>query len=84
MDKKTFDVEYPAGHSYEEQWEQADIYCVNCGTKQVWVEEGEGDYYAGPRYLCTGCGVAWSYNGFSLAESCPEDRQRIRKIRGEE
>lgn len=29
--------------------------CPNCGDRKVWVEGGDGDYYVGPAYVCTGC-----------------------------
>jgi transposase-like protein len=48
-------VRYEAGHSYVERWELSKMYCPNCADGCVWVERGEGDFYAGPQYLCTKC-----------------------------
>jgi hypothetical protein len=52
--------EYPAnghysGHHYVETWESTSLFCPRCGKQAVWKQEGEGDYYLGPEYLCTEC-----------------------------
>lgn len=32
-----------------------DYYCPKCGTKDVYVEFGDGDYYNGPDFICKSC-----------------------------
>lgn len=53
--KKTVTVLYPAGHSRKSTYKQTDWYCLKCGKKEVWVEDGIGDIYEGPEYICTSC-----------------------------
>lgn len=50
-------VHYKLGHSYDFEYEKTELFCPNCGSKSVWVEQGEGDYYSGPTHVCTNC---WS------------------------
>ena len=33
----------------------ADKHCPECGEKEVWREDCEGDYYLGPDYYCAAC-----------------------------
>ena len=47
---------YGTSHYYTHGWEHTDFYCPSCGKQEVWVEDGPGDYYAGPDYLCRVCG----------------------------
>lgn len=43
-------------HSYSHSFIPAlDIFCPQCGQSQVWVEDGPGDYYAGPTHYCLAC-----------------------------
>ena len=42
-------------HHYIQEYSKTKYYCVNCGAKDVWVEDGEGDYYVGPDYICLAC-----------------------------
>jgi hypothetical protein len=36
-------------------YEKDSYYCPQCGQLTVWVEHGHGDYYLGPKFLCTSC-----------------------------
>lgn len=57
----TFEVKYEAGHSYVEKWKvEQDLFCPHCGAKEVWCENGDGDYYEGPNHLCKACGALWT------------------------
>lgn len=47
--------EYVGSHHYVERWEKCDYFCPNCGKKEVWEEQGGGDYYAGVDYVCVAC-----------------------------
>lgn len=42
---------------------QSEMHCPGCGTKGIWCECGEGDYYQGPTYWCNpadgGCNETW-------------------------
>ena len=38
-----------------ETMNSTDLYCPECGEQRVMVENGEGDYYAGPTHLCLVC-----------------------------
>jgi len=42
-------------HHYIKEYEKCNYYCRNCGNKNVWEEQGEGDYYEGCDYICTSC-----------------------------
>lgn len=39
----------------KEIWEQVDLYCPTCGSKPVWQEQTDDDYYIGKDHLCTKC-----------------------------
>lgn len=58
-------VKYEAGHSYAKEWEPTDHFCPGCGTKAVWHETCDGDYYVGEDYLCRHCGALFTmqYSG---------------------
>ena len=32
-----------------------EICCPNCGTRNIWKENGDGDYYEGPNHYCKKC-----------------------------
>ena len=51
--------EYPNSHHYIEEFNKTNIFCPSCATQNVW-EANEGDYYAGPEYLCTECSVSFN------------------------
>lgn len=47
-----------------EDYEKSNFYCPLCGQKEVWRQEGMGDYYNGSDYICIYCG------GQSLLDGC--------------
>lgn len=67
-------------HSCTREYSFVDIFCPTCGAKQVWEEQGGGDYYVGEEYLCLGCGAT-----FNLPTVGPADKyamQRVIQLRG--
>ena len=51
----------------EDEWEQTEMYCVDCGMFGVWVGVYHDDYYEGATHLCTNCGCVWSFKGTNNA-----------------
>lgn len=35
--------------------EKQDLFCPSCGKKELYREDGEGDYYLGSQYFCHSC-----------------------------
>ena len=35
--------------------DDTELFCPFCGVKSVKTERGDGDYYAGPAFVCTSC-----------------------------
>lgn len=60
-------------HSYTTPWEPTTVTCPRCKSIQVWCESGEGDYYDGPKYMCTECGSWFYYKGYELINEDPYD-----------
>ena len=57
-------IKYKAGHIIDREWGYCDdLFCINCGEKKVYGEEGEGDYYVGVEYVCVGCGAEFTLQG---------------------
>lgn len=96
MDKKTITVDYYSKHgdrydwthSIKSEWEKQDEinFCPNCGVQgHIWEELGEGDYYQGPEYICSNCGVSFTaptYHVITRAKCCP-DTQTLDALRSE-
>lgn len=58
--------------AYREMKILTELYCPNCGKRDVWVEDGDGDYYAGPDYGCKACNHCFNMPyGPSIDESFP-------------
>lgn len=55
--------EYPGSHHYYQNYEKTDCFCPNCGSQEVWQEQGAGDYYLGEQWLCTACSSKWTMQG---------------------
>jgi len=56
MKKININVQYEAGHSYNEEWQLTEYHCPSCGSKQVWNNNsGGGDMYVGEKLRCNGC-----------------------------
>jgi len=48
-------LEFKGSHHYEQDYRKSDMYCPSCGEKDIWENEGHGDYYLGTDYICTAC-----------------------------
>ena len=46
--------EFP-NHHYFDEYEKCDLFCPNCGIKEVWQEQSSGDYYVGEDFICVAC-----------------------------
>ena len=90
--EKTFDVNYyntskSTGekiwtHKYTEKWESLDLFCPNCGKKDVWHSAEEGDYYMGELYLCTNCDYRFYLpSGVNPVTGDDSDEQRLSAIK---
>lgn len=55
-ERVTLDVQYEAGHSYQESYQLCELFCLHCGAHTVWQEQSAGDYYVGERFICATCG----------------------------
>ncbi len=40
-------------------FEKTEYFCLKCGSKSVWKDEGSEDYYAGCPLICTACSYYW-------------------------
>lgn len=55
--------EYPGKHHYFDEFEKTEYFCPQCGAKEVWQEQGAGDYYVGEDWICTACSSIWKMIG---------------------
>lgn len=55
MERKQLNIKYERGHSYDEWYQKTNLFCPNCGTKNVWFEDNGGDYYVGEAHYCLSC-----------------------------
>lgn len=62
-------------HHYWGEFEKTHMHCPNCGASEVFVEQGEGDYYQGPNHVCTACSF-W----FTMPSGRLSDEASQRKI----
>lgn len=44
-----------------EGWKKEDYYCPYCGLQTICVEDSEGDYYVGPKYVCYTCAGSFTF-----------------------
>lgn len=72
-------VDY-GSHQYTEPWEKTDLYCLNCGEKDLWVCNDGGDYYHGETHMCLSCEHSFSLPGYP-SDPSDLDEQRLRQIR---
>lgn len=92
---KTFDVNYyrylhseeplrtqtrQFSHKYTETWELTENFCPCCGKREVWLEQGGGDYYVGQQYICMACDSTFHMPN---SQKCTDDadRQRLERLR---
>jgi transposase-like protein len=77
-----FEVAYYIGgefsHKYEEEWLKTDLFCPSCGENRVYDEQGMGDYYVGPQFLCAACGASF-FLPFGPEER-PDDTQDVQRL----
>lgn len=78
-----FKVKYESGHTHFETWEiEPNFFCPNCGAKEVWSNNDDGDYYEGNDYLCKSCGTLWTMPTFKINnEKDWQVTQRLNAIR---
>jgi len=68
--------EIKIGSRRTEEWTLTPYYCPHCAAKTVWEAE-DGDYYAGPEFLCTTCAGAFYSPEASNREEEPGVKERI-------
>lgn len=62
---KTFEIIYYSrpgrteSHRYTESWATTQWHCPSCGQKQVWENQGGGDYYVGCKLICIACAFSF-------------------------
>ncbi len=74
--------EYATHHYFTEYELNSELYCPNCGKKEVWTEQSEGDYYTGATNLCLHCEHYFSIQGPSTIES-PNRRRILDQLRAQ-
>jgi len=88
MNEIRFDVNYYANfpkprhfsHKYGETWKKVELFCPNCGTRNVWEEQSGGDYYVGCELACTACANHFTIQGPYEGVS-DQDKQRMEHLR---
>ena len=82
MDRVELAVKYALGHAYTETWQrQPELHCPACGEKEVWEDQGGGDYHVGAQLLCSACEASFHIPlGWAPTRSA-EDAQRLAVIR---
>lgn len=73
-------IEYPAGHSRTEKWSPTELFCPFCGKRNVWAEDGDGDYYTGVEYICLDCSCSHSQQG-PWAQNVYRDEKILKTLR---
>lgn len=48
-------IKYDAGHTRETEYIKSEVFCPNCGEKEVYNENDVGDVYEGVTHLCVRC-----------------------------
>lgn len=46
--------------NHTKTYEKTNHYCPSCGKRETWTDNGAGDYYEGPTFLCTNCEIAFT------------------------
>lgn len=59
--------EYPT-HHYVDEYLKGSVFCPHCGKQDVWEEQGDGDYYCGPDYICASCGDCFTMQDSGISE----------------
>lgn len=53
-------INYRLGHTYTFSYEKTEYHCPSCGTKEVWEDQGDGDYYEGSTLYCRKCAFSFT------------------------
>ena len=53
--RKTVYATYSWGKRKEILFYWDEMYCPECGSRGMWMNEDEGDYYLGPDFFCGKC-----------------------------
>ncbi len=56
-------LEYRDSHHYDCVYEKLDMFCPNCGQREVWHDLRGGDYYVGKSHVCTACDHGFTIQG---------------------
>lgn len=68
MNRKQLTIKYEAGHSYTSWFEKTEIYCPNCGKRDVWKNDDGGDHYVGEDYYCLDCNSEFNLPRLSVPD----------------
>ena len=79
--KKTVYANYSWGKREEILFYWEDMYCPECGSKGMWMNDDEADYYLGPYFFCGKCRSA---GHISFGESDYKPFESIFDALGEE
>jgi hypothetical protein len=64
-----------ATHHYIDEYEKCPLHCPNCGVQSVWEEQSEGDYYAGPEFICITCSHNFTIQGPTPSNTVNETKK---------
>ncbi len=56
-------------HHYFSNYDKSEFFCPNCGKKEVWEEQGAGDYYVGVNFTCISCKHEFNLPFFRLLKN---------------
>ena len=59
-------IEHGQTHYFNDYEKNEEIHCPNCGNQSVYVEQGPGDYYEGPKHICIDCSTIFSLPTFAV------------------
>lgn len=83
----TLTVKYPLGHSYTEEWKEAqNICCPECTEPTVWREARDRGTCedSAPMHICLTCGHSFNYEADFDEYTAQRLSQLIAHIEGEE
>ena len=80
--QKRYDGDKEFSHKYSEGWSKTNLFCPQCGKREVWANDGPGDYYVDNQYLCLAptCAATFYLPGGVMEASGEQDDQRLREI----
>lgn len=71
--------EYGNSHHYMESYSEVDFYCPECGKREVWMNDGSGDYYVGEDYICMACESIFYLPSIRKADA--HEKKKIEQIK---